>query len=183
MMTLFEDISKPEAQSKWIFWGFLTATAACIYIVESMIMRHMPFPFIRLGLSNIVILYLIWHRCFAAAILVNIAKSIIGGVATFTLLSPAVLLSLGGGLAAILGMALALLVRPKFSMFGVSIAGAVLHNLAQLVLVRFIVIRQAGVFMLTPFLIFFGLISGVVTAYVCIYMDNSIAKMKVKHDQ
>ena len=166
----------------WLFWGFLTATAAGIYIVESLIMRVVPLPFIRLGLSNIVILYLVWHRQLGAAILVNIAKSVIGGIVTFTLLSPAILLSIGGGLTAILGMSLALMLRPRFSVFGISIVGAICHNLAQLILVRYIIIEQSGVFLLTPILIFFGLISGLVTAYILVHLEKIIPDTKAKHE-
>lgn len=75
------------------FLAFLTATASVIYIVESLIFRMLPLPFLRLGLSNIVVLYLIWQRRIFSAIIVNLAKSIVGGIATFTLLSPTVILS------------------------------------------------------------------------------------------
>jgi len=83
---------------------------------------------------------------------------------TFTLLSPSTLLSLGGGLAAILVMWLACRLRLGFSPFGISIAGAVAHNLAQLVLVKTIVLPGADVFVLTPILLVLALLSGMLTA-------------------
>ena len=71
--------------------AFLTATACSIHIFESLIMRLLPLPFIRLGLSNIVMMYLIFEKKPLQAIVVNITKSIVGGAVTFTLLSPATL--------------------------------------------------------------------------------------------
>ncbi|MCB5262357.1 MAG: Gx transporter family protein [Candidatus Cloacimonetes bacterium] len=160
------------------FLAFLTATASVIYIVESLIFRMLPLPFLRLGLSNIVVLYLIWQRKIFSAIIVNLAKSLVGGIATFTLLSPTVILSLGGGFIAVLVMSAALLVRPRFSLTGISILGAISHNLTQLVLARYLIIQSDSLFVLTPILILFGLISGIITAYICYYLEDKIPAMK-----
>ncbi len=158
--------------------AFLTATASVIYIVESLIFRVLPLPFLRLGLSNIVVLYLIWQRRIFSAIIINLAKSIVGGIATFTLLSPTVILSLGGGFIAVLLMSAALLMRPRFSLTGISILGAISHNLTQLVLARYLIIQSDSLFVLTPILILLGLISGIVTAYICYYLEDKIPGMK-----
>ena len=147
-----------------LWLAFLTATACSVHIFESLIMRLLPLPFIRLGLSNIIVMYLILQGKTLPAIAVNISKSLVGGLMTFTLLSPSTLLSLGGGLAAILVMWLACRLRLGFSPFGISIAGAVAHNLAQLVLVKTIVLPGADVFVLTPILLVLALLSGMLTA-------------------
>lgn len=162
------------------FLAFLTATASVVYIVESLIFRILPLPFLRLGLSNIVALYLIWHRHIFSAIAVNLAKSLIGGMATFTLLSPSVILSLGGGLIAVLAMAMGLVIRPRLSITGISILGAVSHNLTQLFLARIVLFNNDGLFVLTPILILFGLISGIITAYICFIIEHQIPGLKAK---
>ncbi|HOZ00687.1 MAG TPA: Gx transporter family protein [Candidatus Syntrophosphaera sp.] len=149
-----------------LFLAFLTATACSIHIVESLIMRTLPVPFIRLGLSNIIVMYLVSIRKPWEAVAVNITKSIVGGAATFTLLTPATLLSLGGGLAAVLAMWAAYNLRLGLSMYGVSVCGALAHNLAQLVLVRQVVLPGTRVFVLTPILLFLGLLSGILTAWI-----------------
>jgi heptaprenyl diphosphate synthase len=162
----------------WLLLAFLTATASAVYIIESLIMSMLPLPFIRLGLSNIVILYLVLERQLTAAFVVTIAKSVLGGVATFSLLSPMLLLSLGGGLIAVTVMSLGLLVRPRFSIFGISVMGALAHNTAQLVLVRLLLIDTDALFRLTPILILIALISGLVTAYLCAYLKERIPGLK-----
>ncbi len=149
-----------------LFLAFLTATACSIHVFENLIMRLLPLPFIRLGLANVVVLYLILNRQVASALVVVVSKSLIGGIVTFTLLTPATLLSLGGGLAAILAMWAANSSRLGFSAFGISVAGAVAHNLAQLAVVEKVVLPGTQVFVLTPLLLLLGLFSGLVTAWI-----------------
>lgn len=161
-----------------VFLGFLTATATLIYVVESVIMRALPLPFLRLGLANIVLLYLVSNKKIWQAYVVTIFKTIIGGIATFTLISPAVLLSMGGGITAISLMSIGLFVRPRFSLTGISILGAIGHNLAQLALARRLIITNDSLFVLTPILILFGLISGIITAYICYYIEERIPALK-----
>ncbi len=160
------------------FLAFLTATASVMHIVESLIFRAVPLPFIRLGLSNIVILYLIWNRKILSAFVVAIAKSIIGGVVTLTLLSPAILLSLSGGVISVFLMSLALLIRPRFSLTGISIVGAIAHNLTQLGMARLFIIPNDSLFVLTPILLLLALISGITTAYICYYLEIKIPSLK-----
>lgn len=146
--------------------AFLTATACSVQIAENLIMRLLPLPFIRIGLSNVVILYLIQRKQVLNAVIVNVTKSLVGGIVTFTLLSPGTLLSLGGGFAAVLVMWAADRLPLGFSVFGISVLGAVAHNLAQLSIVKSVVLPQADVFVLTPILLVLALISGFVTAWI-----------------
>ena len=152
--------------------AFLTATACSIHVFESLIMRLMPLPFIRLGLSNIVVMYLLFEKKILPAIVVAITKSLVGGAVTFSLLSPATLLSLGGGLAAVFAMWIAIAVRFGFTEYGVSVTGAVAHNLTQLVLVQTVVLPGTRVFMLTPLLLFLGLLSGILTAWILVLIKS-----------
>ncbi|MCB5233876.1 MAG: Gx transporter family protein [Candidatus Cloacimonetes bacterium] len=165
-------------QKKWLFFAYLTATASIVHVVESWIFRAVPIPFLRLGLSNIVLLYLVWQKEILAAFAVCILKAIIGGLATFTLLSPTILLSVGGGIAAVSAMSLGLLMRPRFSAIGISILGAVAHNIAQLWIAKYALIRSDSVFVLTPILILFGLISGMLTSGIYLYLMGKIPGLK-----
>ncbi|MGC9361541.1 MAG: Gx transporter family protein [Candidatus Syntrophosphaera sp.] len=146
--------------------AFLAATACSIHIFETLIMRLLPLPFIRLGLSNIIVLYLILDKKPLQAVAVNVTKSIVGGVVTFTLLTPATLLSITGGLAAVLAMWVADGSSFGFSSYGVSIAGAEAHNLMQLLVVHWVVLPGTGVFVLTPILLLLGLFSGFIIAWI-----------------
>lgn len=158
--------------------AFLTATACSIHVFESLIMRLLPLPFIRLGLSNIVVMYLLFDKKPLQAIVVAITKSLVGGAVTFTLLSPATLLSLSGGLAAVFAMWAAIVLRLGFTEYGVSICGAVVHNLVQLILVKVVVLPGTRVFMLTPLLLLLGLLSGILTAWILLLIKARFSKQK-----
>jgi len=53
-----------------------------------------------------------------------------------------------------------------FSVFGISVLGAVAHNLVQLSIVKSVVLPQADVFILTPILLVLALLGGFVTAWI-----------------
>ncbi len=148
-----------------IILAFFTATASSVYIIENLLLRALPVPFLRLGLSNVIVLYLLMKQNYLQAIFVNILKSFIGGIATFTLLTPSSLLSVTGGFSAILLMILAQRSKLGFSIIGISICGAIGHNLAQIGLVRILLIKSDSVFDVLPMLMLLGLISGIIIAY------------------
>lgn len=167
----------------WQLLAYLTATASGIYIVESLLLRILPLPFIRLGLSNIIVLFLVWNNKLPEAVIVNASKSIIGSIVTFSLISPTLVLSFVAGLFAIISMWIAMFLRPKLSIIGVSIMGSVVHNLTQLVLVRLIIIPKNEVFVLTPILVFFGLISGIITACLTLYVSEKLPLLKAEDEK
>ncbi len=158
-----------------LLWlAFLTAAASSLQIVENLLMRLLPLPFIRIGLSNVVILFLIYRNKTLQAVVVAVSKSVLCGLFTFTLLSPSTLLSLSGGLAALLIMLVAMRMRLGLSIYGVSILGAIAHNLTQLYLVHKLIIESARVFVLTPLLLSIALLNGGLIAYLTLYIEKRI---------
>jgi len=159
------------------FLAFLSAIACSLHIVESLITKALPLPFLRLGLSNVIILYLIMDGKVWQAIIVNVTKTLVSAVVTFTFLSPSTLISFGAGLAAVLAMLLAQKSRLGFSFYGVSICGATAHNMAQLVIAKWVVLDRGEVFVLTPILLFLGLISGLFVAYIMQFFSHQIEEI------
>ncbi len=161
-------------ENRLLWLAFYTAAAASLNIVENLLMRLLPLPFIRIGLSNVVILYLIYKNKVWDAFIVNIGKSLLSGLFTFTLLSPSTLMSLSGGLAALIVMYLAKNLRLGFSIIGISICGAIAHNITQLAIARAVIIKSDQVFVLTPLLLVIGLLNGCLTAFITLYVDKRI---------
>ena len=151
---------------KLIQYAFFTAIATTVYFVESIAVRALPLPFLRIGLANVIIVYLLMQRRYGFAFVVNILKTLIGGLFSFTLMSPATLLSISGGIGAFLIMWLLLVSRINFSVIGISIAGAVVHNIIQLLCVRWVIIPRNSVFNLMPLLILIGIGTGFVTGII-----------------
>ena len=154
-----------------IHLAFFTAFAIAIYVVESFIPK--PFPFMKLGLANIVVLLLLVSGNVRYALIVIIGKTVAGGFFTGLFLSPTTLLSLSGSLCSLCVMMLFLKSRVRFSIIGISISGAVTHNLAQIAVVRLILIKENTIFYLTPLLIIMGIVTGIIIGYIAkLFMDR-----------
>ncbi|HHE37284.1 MAG TPA: Gx transporter family protein [Candidatus Cloacimonetes bacterium] len=152
--------------------AFFTAFAITIYVVENFIPK--PLPFMKFGLANIVILILLFVYNFKNAFIVAVSKTLIGGFFSGTLLSPTTILSLSGSICSLLVMFLFLKTKINFSIIGISILGAVFHNLAQISIVRFLLIKEDSIFYLAPILILMGIITGIITGFLAHLFINRI---------
>lgn len=140
--------------------GLLFALALVFSLLESWVtpMMGLP-PGVKLGLANIVVLYALLFLPRWQALALVLLKAL------FSLLvrgAFAGLLSLAGGLLSFLVMLVLLWPRVKASVFLVSVAGAIAHNLGQLLVVRL----WLGPFSLyyLPVLLISGLVMGALTA-------------------
>ena len=141
--------------------GMLFALAIVLSILEGMIPVPVPVPGVKLGLSNIVVMYALFflgkRDAFALAILKGMFAFVTRGWI-------AGLLSVSGGILSVAIMALLQLIfKANVSYFLLSIAGAIFHNGGQLVVVKFIY-PMMGVAPLTPILVLSGIAAGVVTS-------------------
>jgi heptaprenyl diphosphate synthase len=111
--------------------GMLLGIALALYAVESALPS--PFPFLRIGLANIATLIALITLGFADALAITVLRVIVASLVVGTFLGPGFGLAMAGGVAGVVGMGLAArFALPPLSVVGVSVVGAVLHNLAQL---------------------------------------------------
>jgi|WetSurMetagenome_2_1015567.scaffolds.fasta_scaffold750609_2 heptaprenyl diphosphate synthase len=111
--------------------GMLVGVSLVLHVAEGLLPS--PLPFVRLGLANVVTLFALLTMGVRGAVAVVVLRVAIASVFGGTLMGPAFALSMGGGLAAALGMgAAARLASPPLGVVGVSMIGAACHNLAQL---------------------------------------------------
>jgi len=111
--------------------GMLLGVALTLYAVESALPS--PFPFLRIGLANIATLIALITLGFADALAVTVLRVVVASLVVGTFLGPGFGLAMAGGVAGAVGMGLAArFAFPPLSVVGVSVVGAVLHNLAQL---------------------------------------------------
>ncbi len=122
---------------KFIFLSLLAATAIVLSYMERMI----PFPFflpgMKLGLANIITLSALYYYDFKDVLVVVLVRVFV----TFLIVGQAMSLiySLSGGVLSLLGMYLLIKFASKWvSPIGVSIFGAFLHNVAQLIVLAII---------------------------------------------
>jgi heptaprenyl diphosphate synthase len=147
---------------KVVHMGMLIALAMVLSFIESQIPAFIAVPGIKLGLANIAVVFALYSLGFREALGVSLIRVVLSAILFGSVLSG--LYSAAGAILSLLGMAL-LKKSGFFGTVGVSVSGAVLHNLGQIGIACFILRTQALVYYL-PFLILSAVVSGVVIGIV-----------------
>ncbi len=157
--------------------GYYISIAALLQIIDSMI----PYPVvgIKLGLSNIVTLFVLNIFGIVPAIKVALLRPIVAGIVIGSLGNSMFVISFFSSILSTILMVFAFsLFKNIFSNIGISIIGAVGHNLSQLVIVYFMFISNETVFLLVPILILMGIIFGFITGYLVNEIISMVPKNK-----
>lgn len=142
--------------------GLMVSVMLVLGYVESLIPLGSAVPGIKIGLANSVLLYAIYVLGAKQAFVLMIVKVLLSGL-TFGGVN-AMMYSLAGG---VLSMAAMLIVRrvPGTGILGVSIAGAAMHNLGQ-VLLAMIVLQTDKLLYYMAILVLVGIGTGFLTGVV-----------------
>lgn len=141
---------------KTTFYGLMIALAFIFSYIESLIPIFVTIPGIKLGLSNIITVMILISSGPLAAIWISIVRIFLVSI-TFGNLS-LLLYSIAGALLSLLLMIL--LYKTKlFDVITVSIAGAVGHNVGQILLAAYL-ISSFNLFYYLPILIISAIITG-----------------------
>lgn len=154
--------------------AFLSAYALALHGFEAMLPS--PVPWFRLGLSNIVTLMALYLYGLGPALMVTLIRVFLGSLFLGTFLGPAFFMSLGGGLVSTISMGAVLRTLPGiFSPLGISLVGAMLHNLAQLFIAYFMFIQRIeAVLIIVPIMTGIGTITGIINGLAAKYLLNEI---------
>ncbi len=153
--------------------AILISLGVVLHRVEAFL--PLPSPWIKLGLANIMSLVALALYGFQAALLVTIWRVVLGGILAGTFLSPTFFLSLGGGLSAVVMMALVFRWGyGKLSLIGVSVAAAYAHTLAIFFLVFFFFIYQKTFLNLLPLFLTLSLVSGILTGILANHVTQEL---------
>lgn len=141
------------------------ALAGILHVVESWLPMLLPVPGAKLGLANMVSLFVLaiygWREALYVAGLRVVLGSLLGG----GFLGPSFVMAMSGALVSILVMSWSYRYgRPAFSLVGISVLGATAHNVAQIVAAA-VLVASAGLFWYLPYLLLFALPTGVFTGY------------------
>jgi len=144
----------------------MAAYAIALHGIERFI--PMPIPWLRFGFANIIALTTLVLFGFKAAMFVTILRIVIGSMFIGTFLGPSFIMSLTAGVSATLIMGLFYTIFGRiFSPIGISLIGALFHNLAQLGTAYFLFIHNIdAILMLTPLIILIGIFSGALNGIV-----------------
>lgn len=164
--------------SKMVYIGLLVAQALVLHIFERMI----PVPFItpgaKLGLSNlitVVALYTLDNKrdAFLVVLLKLTLSTMFGGNLSSFMYSAA------GGVLSFLAMVLIKEgFKDKVSIVGVSAAGAIFHNVGQL-LVASSIVRNISVMLYLPVLSIVGIGTGIFIGVTANYLVRHLSRLPV----
>ena len=152
------------ATQKMTRLALLAAVAVVLGYFEGIIIAFMFLPpGIKLGLANTVLLYSVYLLGPGYSVILMILKVVLTGFMSGNL-AAAFLYSMGGGA---LSLGMMLLVKKlggndKVSIVGVSVVGAVFHNVGQL-LVASLVVRTPGLMLYIFPLLISAVVTGVIT--------------------
>lgn len=178
MKTLSQDgrVTTMNKTTKMIFISLIVAQALVLHVIEGMIPVPIGIPGAKLGLANIFTIISLYILGFKSTVVVVVMRVALATMFGGTLSS--FLFSLSGGLLSLFSMTLIKnLLKDKVSIIGVSGAGAVSHNIGQLLVASYIV-RNWTVMMYLPVLTFIGIGTGIFIGITANYIIGHMSKIK-----
>ncbi|MBP2625966.1 MAG: Heptaprenyl diphosphate synthase component [Firmicutes bacterium] len=154
---------------RMVLLALFIALASVLHVVESWLPLPLPVPGIKLGLANIISMIVIvmfgWRDAIYVAILRVFLAALFGGI----FLGPAFAMSLSGAIGSIAFMAYVYHHWHRaFSVIGISIIGAVVHNVVQIT-VAALLVSSITLLWYLPYLILFALPTGLATGMTTLY--------------
>ncbi len=140
--------------------AMFTTMSLVIFVLEAQIPIPIPIPGIKLGLSNIITLFVLQKYRMRDALVVLMMRIFLGSLFAGTLVS--CFYSLSGGLLCLAGMALFCHFLHRKHLWFISVCGAILHNIGQ-ILAAMLVMQTTQVIWYLPFLLLSGCVTGLFT--------------------
>ena len=159
---------------KITFLGLFTAVALVLSFLETLIPNMVPIPGFKLGLANFAVLLALYLFGLKEAVIVDLCRIILAALLFGSFFS---------FWYALPGAAFALLVEfiikktDKFSPIGVSVFGAIFHNLGQF-LVAVIILKSLGILYYLPFTLLFCVLSGALNGYLVLILKDRLKFLK-----
>ena len=149
-------------KNKNVLLGFMVAVAIVLQVLESSIPVPLPIPGGKIGLANIVALIVLTKFGGKEAVVVTLLRAILGSLLHGGFIT--MIYSVTGGLFSTV-TAIWLLKRSKYTIIGIGIISALMHNLAQ-VIVAIILMNNIYIVTYYPVLMLVSLPCGALTGYV-----------------
>lgn len=153
--------------------GLLTAVALIMFVIEMQIPNPVPVPGVKLGLANIVTVYAVFRFRGREVLLMVLTRLLLGALLSGTAVS--FLFSLCGSLLCLAGMLPLRRAVSERHIWLCSIAGAVLHNVGQMI-AAVAVMQTFLVLIYLPPLLVSGCIAGAFTGICTQIILNRIKK-------
>ncbi|XCP83500.1 Gx transporter family protein [Roseburia hominis] len=166
--------SRRKTLKKVAYFGVFTALALIFSYVEALIPFHIGIPGVKLGLANLIVVIALYKLGPQEALCLSVTRIILSGFLFANLFS--IIYSLAGGVLSFAIMAL-LKKRGTFSVYGISMAGGVFHNIGQL-LIAMIVVESFSVAYYVPVLLVAGVLTGLVIGIAASEMLKRLTRLE-----
>ena len=142
--------------------GLTIALAMIMSYIEALVPLSFAVPGIKMGLANIVIIFVLYKIGTKEAILVSLIRVILVSLLFSNVMAMAYSIS-----GAVLSLSIMWLLKKtdRFSFVGVSIAGGIMHNVGQIIM-AVILLGTEQIALYLPVLIITGTVTGVVIGIV-----------------
>lgn len=141
---------------KYAFLGLFSALAIILSYVESLFPVFIGVPGVKLGLANLAVLFILEQYSWREALSVSGIRIIVTGFLFGNMFI--ILYSLAGALFSLTVMTF-LKKKTEASLYAVSMAGGIAHNIGQ-ILVAMAVVENLSLIYYVPVLLIFGMITG-----------------------
>lgn len=141
--------------------GLFCAVAIIFGYVESLIPVFVGIPGIKLGLANLSVLFILMRYSMKEAVIVSAVRIVVIGFLFGNMFS--IVYSLAGAALSLTVMAL-LKKYTKASVFAISMAGGISHNIGQLI-VACLIVENRSLLFYAPVLIISGILTGFLIGY------------------
>ena len=157
--------------------AILSADALALHGFESLLPT--PIPWLKPGLANIITLVALILYGFRTALMVTLIRVLLASIFIGTFLGPAFILSTGGGIASVIAMGLSVkFFKNLFGTIGLSLIGALFHNIAQLSLAYYLFIQRIeAVFIISPFILLIGSLTGIINGVISDILIKNLLKI------
>lgn len=155
--------------------GLTIALAMIMSYIEALVPLSFAVPGIKMGLANIVIIFVLYKIGTKEAILVSLIRVILVSLLFSNVMAMAY--SIAG---AVLSLSIMWLLKKtdKFSVIGVSIAGGIMHNVGQIIM-AVILLGTEQIALYLPVLIITGTATGVVIGIVSGLVINRFKNIRL----
>ena len=160
--------------TKITFLGLFTAVALVLSFLETLIPNMVPIPGFKLGLANFAVLLALYIFGFKEAVIVDLCRIILAALLFGSFFSFWYALT-GAEFALIIELIIKK--TDKFSPIGVSVFGAIFHNLGQF-MVAVILIKSFGIMYYLPFTLLFCVLSGALNGYLVLLLKDRLKFLK-----
>lgn len=145
--------------------SLLLGLSVVLSIIESFIPIFNGYiPGIKIGLANIVILFVLYKFSFKDALYISILRVILVGITRTGLFSTIFLFSLSGAILSIIFMYISKNYL-KLSIIGTSIIGSIFHSIGQIIM-AILLMNTINMIYYLPWILLFSLPTGLFTGII-----------------